>query len=62
MPGHTSKEVDNEKQKYHTVGTAPKLNRKNVERDKIDIPSTQIYDRSLANSFNQIALHLNKYR
>jgi len=35
------------KQKYHMVGTVPKSNRKIVQRDKIDIPNTQIHDRSL---------------
>ena len=34
--------------KYHTVGIFPKSNRKIVERDKIDTPSTQIHDRSLS--------------
>jgi len=34
--------------KYHTVGTVPKSNRKIVERGKIDIPNTQIYDRSFS--------------
>jgi hypothetical protein len=27
---------------YHTVGTVPISNKKNVERDKIDTPRTQI--------------------
>jgi len=34
-------------QKYHAVGTAPKYNRKIVERGKIDTPNTQIHDHSL---------------
>jgi len=34
--------------KYHTVGTVLKFRRKIVERGKIDIPDTQIYDRSLS--------------
>jgi hypothetical protein len=33
--------------KYHTVGTVPKSNRKIVERDKIDTSNTQIHDLSL---------------
>jgi hypothetical protein len=34
--------------KYHTVGTVLKFRRKIVERGKIDIHDTQIYDRSLS--------------
>ena len=34
-------------QKYQAVGTAPKYNRKIVERGKIDTSNTQIHDRSL---------------
>jgi len=30
--------------KYNTVGTVPKSNIKFVERGKINIPNTQIYD------------------
>ena len=33
--------------KYHNVGTISKSNIKIVERGKIDIPNTQIHDRSL---------------
>jgi hypothetical protein len=36
------------KQKYHTVGTIPKSERKIVERDKIDSPNTQIHECSLS--------------
>ena len=32
--------------KYHTVETVPKINRKIVERGKIDTPNTQIHDLS----------------
>ena len=35
-------------QKYHTVGTIPKSNRKIVERGKIDTFNTQIYDHWLS--------------
>ena len=35
------------KKKYYTVGTFPESNIKIVERDKIDIPNTQIHTRSL---------------
>ena len=38
---------ENNKKKHHTVGTAPKFNRKIVERSKIDTPNTQILDNSL---------------
>jgi len=31
------------KKKYHTIGTIPKSNIRNVERDKIDTPNTQIH-------------------
>ena len=34
--------------KYHTVGTIPKSNRKIVEKGKPDTCSTQIYDSSLS--------------
>jgi hypothetical protein len=34
--------------KLHTVGTIPKANRKIIERDKVDIPSTHIKARSLS--------------
>jgi hypothetical protein len=38
-------DVDNKMiNKYHTVETVPKTNRKIVERDKIDNPNTQIHD------------------
>jgi len=30
--------------KFRAVGTVPKSNRKIVERDQINIPSTQIHD------------------
>ena len=33
---------------YHIVGTFPQSNRKIVERDNIDTPSTQIHDCSLS--------------
>ena len=33
--------------KYHTFGTVPKSRRKIVKRGKIDIPSSQIHDRSV---------------
>ena len=36
------------KKKHHTVGTAPKFNRKIVERSTIDTPNTQILDSSLS--------------
>ena len=36
------------KQKYHTVGTIQKSERKIVERDKIDSPNTQIHECSLS--------------
>ena len=36
------------KKKYHTVGTVQKSNRKILERGIIDIPNTQIHDRSLS--------------
>ena len=35
-------------EKYQTVGTFPKFNRKIVARDKIDTPNTQIHDNSLS--------------
>jgi hypothetical protein len=34
--------------KYHTVGTVLILRRQIVERGKIDIHDTQIYDRSIS--------------
>jgi len=34
--------------KYHAIGTVQNSNTKIVERDNIDIPSTQIHDHSLA--------------
>ena len=34
--------------KYHTVGTIPNSNIKNVERDKFDIPNKHIHDCSLS--------------
>ena len=38
----------NEKHKYHTFGTVQKFIRKIAERYNIDIPCTQIHDRSLS--------------
>ena len=43
-----SEQVQSPIEKYHTVGTGPKSNRKIVERGKIDNPNTQIHDRSLS--------------
>ena len=41
--------VLNEKQKYPTVGTVLKFNREIEQKEaKIDIPKTQIHDRSLS--------------
>ena len=34
--------------KYHTIGTVPKYNRKNVEMGKVDTSNTQIHDISLS--------------
>jgi hypothetical protein len=34
-------------EKYHTVGTVPKPNRKIVERAKINTPNSLIHDHSL---------------
>jgi len=36
------------KDKNYQCGTVPKSNRKIVERENIDTPSTQIHDRSLS--------------
>jgi hypothetical protein len=36
------------KNKKQIVGIVQKLNGKIIERDKIDTPNTQIYDRSLS--------------
>ena len=33
---------------YHTVGTVSKSNSKIIEKAKINIPNTQIHDRSLS--------------
>jgi hypothetical protein len=38
----------NEKQKHDTVGIVPRASRKFAKRDKMDIPSTYIHDRSLS--------------
>jgi len=46
VPSENSNKMKN--QKYHIVGTILKSNIKIVERGKIDIPSTQLHDRSLS--------------
>ena len=45
-------------QKYQAVGTAPKYNRKIVERCTIDTSNTQIHDRSL--KFQAWYMHFSK--
>ena len=41
-------ELKRKAKKYHAVGTVPNSNRKILESGKIDIPNTQIHDRSLS--------------